>query len=143
MSKDKLGQNGIGYALYNMVAIISLLMITDTFAVYGPEDTSIMACQMVKYVPQAIFMVAAPMLCYATYHEIIPKKWKIIKFLLIGVLFTISLIITVKFGLSILEGEHDSVEIKLMLLPMTFYTQLTVGILNQYDVFRWERMNID
>ena len=140
MIKDSCGQNRMGYILYNIVALISLLMATDLFAVCGAGDTCVMAFQMIKYLPQAMMMLIGPILTYITYLEPIPVKWKVIKFLIIGVLFTISMLTTLKFGLPILEEVYGgSVQTKLLLLPITFYLNLAVGILTQIGILKWEK----
>jgi len=121
--------NVASYISYNMIALFAMLMVADVFAVCGPEETSIRVYQMVNVMPQAFMMIAAPFLCYITYAEPISNRWKLIKYATIGVLFVVSMLTTLKFGLPLLEVEYGSAEVRLWLLPAATCASILAGIL--------------
>ena len=124
------GHNGGEYLLFNISALICMLMVTETFAVCGPGAVDIPVYQMVQYIPQGIFLVLGPFLSYLTYLEPIPENWKIAKFSIIGILFTVSMLTTVEFGIPVLEAEFGSADKQMIIFPMLFYCRIAIALMN-------------
>lgn len=128
--QDPKTTNVLEYSVISFSALVSMLMLTDTFAICGSEETAVLVYQMVGYLPQAIFMVLGPFLTYMVCMEPVPAKWRAVKLVIIGILFTVSMVVTVKYGLPVLVSEFGSAEIELLAFPMLFYCQLVLGIMN-------------
>lgn len=122
--------NFLGHSVISISALVAMLMLTDTFAICGPEETAVLLYQMVGHLPQAIFMVLGPFLTYMVCMEPVPAKWRAVKLVIIGILFTVSMAITVKYGKPVLVSEFGSAEIELLAFPMLFYCQLIVSLMN-------------
>lgn len=122
--------NILEYSVTSIAALVCMLMLTDTFAICGSEETVVMLYQMVGYLPQAIFMVLGPFLTYIVCQEPVPARWRRVKLIVIGILFTASMVVTVKYGQPVLASEFGSAEIKLLAFPMLFYCQLMVSLMN-------------
>ena len=137
--QDQKTSKVLEYMLFNISSLVTLLMITEPFAICGSEETIVTALQLVQYLPQAIMLVAGPFLICLTYAERIPCKWKAVKFCFIGMLFTVSLVTSTHHGIPVLEEAFGSAEKQLILLPVMFYFSIAVGIMS---VLR-KKTNID
>lgn len=118
------------YMLFNISSLVTILMITEPFVICGPEEIVVTAFQTVQYVPQAIMLIAGPFFIAITYVEQIPSEWKAIKFGFIGLLFTVSLVISIHYGIPVLEEIFGEVKKQMVLLPIMFYLNLAVGIMS-------------
>ena len=128
--QDQKTTNFLEHCVISILALVAMLMLTDTFAICGPEKTAVLLFQMVGYLPQAIFMVLGPFLTYIVCQEPVPARWRRVKLIVIGILFTASMIVTVKYGQPVLVSEFGSAEIELLAFPMLFYCQLIVSLMN-------------
>ena len=128
--QDQKTINVLEYMVFNLSALLAMMLIAEPFAICGDEGAIVRAYQMTGYIPQALMMAAAPFLNYITHLELIPDKWKAVKMVVIGLLFTVSMITAVKYGIPILEAEYGTAERKLLILPIMFYCNLAIGLMN-------------
>lgn len=131
--KNEIGKcNYLNYICFNLVSLLSMIMLTDISMICGIDKYIIPVYKLVEYVPQAIILIIAPFICHITYFENIPQKWKIIKLGIIGIMFTISMLITVDSIVPILTSLYQSVEVSLLIYPIMFYISLGFELLSIY-----------
>ena len=95
--QDQKTSNVLEYIVFNLLALLAMMFVAEPFASCGTEGTIIYVYQMVGYIPQSLMVAVAPFLNYITYLEPIPDKWKAVKLIVIGVLFTVGMVTTVQF----------------------------------------------
>ena len=122
----------LNYIVHTGLAMLSIIMLVDVAMICGSEKIIIPVYGLVEYVPQAIIMVIAPFACYTTYFEPIPKRWKLKKYIIIGILFTISMVMTIDLSIPILTNLYGSVDLKILLYPIIFYSSLGFDLLKVY-----------
>ena len=128
--QDQKTTNVLEHGAISISALVTMVMLTDTFALCGTEEKAVLLYQMVGYLPQAIFMVLGPFLTYIVCQEPVPARWRTVKLIVIGILFTASMAVTVKYGQPVLVSKFGSAEIELLAFPMLFYCQLIVSLMN-------------
>ena len=128
--QDQKTTKALEYMIFGFTSLLAIMMITEPFAICGAEETVVTAYQMIEYQPQAIMLAAGPFLIGIVYAEHAPSHWKAVKLCVIGVFFTISLMITMRYGIPVLEEEFGSTEKQLIILPVMFYCNLAIGIMS-------------
>ena len=128
--QDQKTSNVLEYMVFNLSALLAIMLIAEPFAICGDEGTIVRTYQMAGYIPQALMMAVAPFLNYISYIEPIPAKWKAMKLAAVGVLFTVSMITAVKFGVPLLEAKYGSADVKLLIFPIIYYCNLAMGLMN-------------
>lgn len=135
--------NCAAYILFNITALLAMVMVTEVAVVCGENNVHITAYQLSGVIPQAFMLACGPFLNYITYLEPIPKHWKIVKLIIIGVLFAVSITMTETYGLQLLAAKYGSAKSEMLLLPIFFYTNLVIGIMNQFGILEWRKLRND
>lgn len=119
------------YFEFYISSLMTIVMLTEVTIRYGAGETLIYVFQLPDYIPQAIFIPIAPFLNLFIFQERTSRKRKIIKYIVVIVLFTASLLVTLTVLIPQLAELYGTAELFSYAYPIWFYMNAAVAIIGE------------